>query len=144
LYPLRTAITANISVSILSLSSVYLMDGSVLTPKDHSKGDQQTACLLASAKRRQSDEDARRQSDRDKDQGETQIQRAFNDFHTFSFLESVFTFREIAREAPCGTPHSVFSQHPGSAPPSGGLSRMPREILLEIRSRVAYSTGQST
>ena len=105
------------------------MVGSVLIPRDHPKGHQQRACLLAGAKRRQSDEDTRRQSDRDKDQGETQIQRAFSDFHTFTFLDSVFMFREIARDTPYGTSQPVFSQHPGSAPPSGGLSRMPREIL---------------
>ena len=74
------------------------MDDSALTPKDHSEGDQQRACLLAGAKRRQSDEHARRHSDRYKDQGETQIQGTFNDFHTFTFLDSVFTSREIARE----------------------------------------------
>jgi hypothetical protein len=69
------------------------MDGSVLTPKDHSKGDQQRACLFAGAKRRQSDERTRRQSDRQKDQGETQTQRVFNDFHThlpFSIQFSLF------------------------------------------------------
>ena len=123
------------------------LDGSapqLQTADNRDKGDQQGACLLACVRRRQSDEDTRGQSDRDKDQGEAQIQRAFNDFHTFTFLESVFTFREIARETPCRASRPVFSQHPGSAPPSGGLSRMLREILLEIRRRVAYSTGQST
>ena len=105
MYPLRKAIIANISGSILNLSSVYLMDGSVLIPRDHPKGHQQRACLLAGAKRRQSDEDTRRQSDHDKDQGETQIQRALSDFHTFTFLDSVFMFREIARDTPYGTPH---------------------------------------
>jgi hypothetical protein len=68
------------------------MDGSVLTPKDHSKGDQQGACLLACVKRRRSDEDTRRQSDRDKDQGEAQIQRAFNDFHTLPFSNQFSRF----------------------------------------------------
>jgi len=98
------------------------MDGSVLIPRDHPKGHQQRACLLAGAKRRQSDEDTRRQSDHDKDQGETQIQRAFSDFHTFTFLDSVFMFREIARDTPYGTPHpfslSILDRlHPAVGPP---------------------------
>ena len=70
------------------------MDGSVLTARDDSKGDQQRACLLAGAKGPQFDEHARCQSNRDKDQGDTQIQRAFNDFHSFTFLDSVFTLFE--------------------------------------------------
>ena len=81
------------------------MNGFVLTPKDHSKGDQQTGCLLAGAKRRQSDKDTRRQSDRDKGQGETQIQRAFNDFHTFHL--SQFSFH-VSRDSPGSSLRTPF------------------------------------
>ena len=144
MYPLRKAIIANISGSILNLSSVYLMDGSVLIPRDHPKGHQQRACLLAGTKRRQSDEETRRQSDRHKGQRETQIQRAFNDFHTFHL--SRFSFH-VSRDSPG---HSLRNLPTGflSASWIGSTQRwaLPnaQRNSLEIRSRVAYSTGQST